>query len=151
FKLSSDKKPRVVSEDKIRTSQAVYKGRTATSWRSLMEWPELSSSLVAYNYPLLTDPDPASVPVLVELIQDTDWRVQITAIECLQQLGPKSRIAVPELCRLLQTHLQKNGLRPIVVYYTLDALEAIGTAAALAISPLTELLSDSNHYIRLHA
>src|SRR5262245_47056282 len=89
-------------------TEAVYKGQSATYWRSLMEWNDVVADcdLVAFNFPLLRNPDPEAIPVLLELLDyREDHRVQLTARDCLGVLNTMDiKRALPGLCRIIDAH-----------------------------------------------
>ena len=64
-----------------------------------------------------------AVPVLIQALQDQEWKVRSNTARALETIGEGAKDAVPTLIQLLQD--------PEVVYRAEEALKSIGTPEAL--------------------
>ena len=76
-------------------------------WHRQSTWLEelgdkVLSSTPASHPPLIAAPDPASVPVLVQLLADQDSDVRFIATHALGKIGPDAHAAVPALVHFIQ-------------------------------------------------
>ena len=88
---------------------------------------------------LLTDQDPAAIPILFCLVQDEDEAVQIAVGYALDRLEPTSRETVPLLVRALKDQ------HPAVRYWAATLLGRLGEKAKTAVPALTLALQDEDH------
>jgi hypothetical protein len=72
---------------------------------------------------------PAALPVLIELLRDRDPVLRRYAADCLGDLGPKARAAVPALLRALRDQ-EKGGFFCTVSEAAADALKQIDPETA---------------------
>jgi len=84
------------------------------------------------------DPE-AAVPALTEALDSDDSGIRRSAIDGLEEIGPKASAAVPALIRELKDETENNH------YLAAQALEAVGPAAVPA---LVAALKDDNSVIR---
>jgi HEAT repeats len=74
-------------------------------WNQWLRLPTASASPPFEQHPLMQH-DPASVPVLLDLLHDPDPEIRLIAIEALEKIGPDARAAVPVLFELLDNEDQ---------------------------------------------
>src|SRR5262249_20777303 len=96
------------------------------------------------------DPDPAAVPVLVELLRDDHWEVRSSAAMVLARLGPASKPAIPLLIEIVQTE-SGTGWKRAAKADAVEALGAIGPEAREAAPALAPLLHQPDQVLRLKA
>jgi HEAT repeat protein len=141
-----------------------YHGRPACSWRAAIQgwfWPSTrnlksislstgspmplaqvwqrlfgSGPEEANERPAVLSGDPEALPVLVDLLRDSDWVVRQEAALGLGNLGPAAAPAVPALAAALKDG--DAGVRLSAAH----ALAWIGPAAGDAVPALTEALDD---------
>src|SRR5437870_5216055 len=86
--------------------------------------------------------DPATVPVLADLLGDDDQEVRWMAATALGAIGPPAETAVPALTRALGDPYY------LVRWTSADALGYIGPGARSAVPALTEALGDAEKDVR---
>jgi hypothetical protein len=90
------------------------------------------------------EPDPAAVPMLIELLEDEDDQVCFTACNALAAIGPAARQAVPALLSMLghpNLFYRRNASH---------ALACIGPDAA-ALDALIEAIKEEDSFVNYHA
>jgi HEAT repeat protein len=97
------------------------------------------------SFPLVKEPDPSLIPVLVDLLQDKDGPVRLVAARCLCYLEKQASPAVPPLARALTD--PSVAVRRAVV----ETLGRIGPDARASVPPLTQALRDPDWEVRILA
>src|SRR5262249_6833255 len=85
---------------------AIYDGKTSAEWRVIfqeeIEDNRYQNLKPSAEFPLRKHPDPAAVPVLVELLNDKDRDIRLLAVRCLGLLRGEAKPAVPGLTKALK-------------------------------------------------
>jgi hypothetical protein len=143
--------------------EAFYQGRPTSYWRCELHALDADSGFgpatptdrlkKAVGLPYRIGPaspldgcSPAAVPVLVELMDDEDFRVQCDAADCLANLAPGNQDALSELVDLLR-HGRTAGVRRAAA----RALEVMEPPTREAIPALQEALCDEDRVVRGYA
>jgi hypothetical protein len=115
--------------------------RMAKEYLKLKRSPAVADHELARNgFKILGPIAKPSVPALIRLMDDRDFTVQITAIECLAYIGPDSEPAIPQLLQRLQ---QSNSVN-VLQWSATWALGAIHRRPNLVLSCLVGNLNSTN-------
>jgi len=125
--------------------ESFFAGRPSSYWSEVIRdrYP-VAAFEDAVGLGIGNEPDPAAVPMLIELLEDADDQVRFAACNALAAIGPAARQAIPALLTMLG---DSN------VFYRRNAsiaLARIGPDAA-ALDALIESLKEEDGFVNYHA
>lgn len=121
--------------------ESFFLGRPTSYWRAAIKHRD-HDIYRSFGIEWGGRPDAAAVPVLIELLQDTDDQVRAEACMCLAVFGPEARAAVPILVKLLK-HPDLYDRRR--ASYTLAAVVSPGETGEV-ITTLAEALEEDDTF-----
>jgi HEAT repeat protein len=124
-------------------SQVSYQGHPASYWREQMRSD--GSLLTAPAKPLIGAEDPASIPVMAELLHDKDETVRQHAAQSLSTIAPLAREVLPDILAS-----SRDADRSVRMYAALS-LGSIRPLGDDTIKPLVEALRDQEVCVRIGA
>jgi hypothetical protein len=143
-------------------NESFYRNRPTSYWRAKVHrdiyfkpspsttggWFNLASIHREELYGLQTTlgeaPDPAAIPVLVELLDDEDSQVCFFACNTLVGHGPEAAAAIPALRKLLRLDIFHRR-------HAVKGLAAIGSPARAALPDLIEALHENDSCVNYYA
>lgn len=128
--------------EQVVTEEAVLKKKNAREADALNSFSRLDAA-----FALLADKAsaPAAIPILIELLKDTDAFIRLDAAYGLGFIGPQASVAVPHLLVLLRD--QEAMVRNNAAY----ALGLIGADADRVVPELVKLIRDRDARVRFNA
>jgi HEAT repeat protein len=120
-------------------SKPTYAGQSLAYWRVELKQIQ-GGDYIKHDIPLGRNGDPEAIPVLLELLKDSDDQIRHKAATCLGWLGPKAKSAVPQLTEALSD--------PEVKVAAAGALGQIGNDAIGAKPALLRAAEDKDFLVR---
>ena len=121
-----------------------FQGKPASYWRQQLMDKSDEACQPSLDSTFRRNPDPASIPVLLELLQDEDPVVRFLAVRCISFLGAQAQPATPALIQAL------NDIDDGVRLQSALALGKIGPKAKEAITPLQNFADSPDKLMELH-
>lgn len=121
--------------------QVSYQGRPTRYWRQELE-KQFYLGCAPRDFTWVAKPDPAAIPVMRELLKDSDPYIHHQTIFFIGLLGTDAVPLVPELVNALRVPSEATRVS------ALEALQRIGPAAKDARAAIKESLHDDHLYNR---
>jgi hypothetical protein len=92
----------IISSATVISRSGPFWCRQPSAWERLWKQVQPAPMTRSSQPPLVEDRDPASIPVLLELLQHPDSGIQLIVVHALGQIGPDAHQAVPALLRMIE-------------------------------------------------